>query len=316
MDQFKIREMLKSIILEHLPNNPQMATRLFHGRGKKYSIYPFVNIDYLPPAILITTYRELSQDELISIIDVLHEINLVHQNYLFPTFVLQKRYQTEEKVVLLKGQWIDQHFAFENNEQFIIDLKKPMNVGFFLDMGKGREYLRHNSAGKRVLNLFSYTCSLSVSALKGSALEVVNVDMNKSYLEKGKINHEINGLLNKAKFIPYDIMKSFANLKRMGPFDLVIIDPPMNQGKHFTLERDYKKILRHLDQLVEDDGKVMATLNSPHHDQSYLKIFFLEFAPNFIFEELMHSSFSDMEQNIEQGLKIFIFKKQGPLISS
>ena len=95
-------------------------------------------------------------------------------------------------------------------------------------MRHGRRLIREIGRGKRVLNLFAYTCSLSVAALAGGASRVVNLDLSKTALRTGRQNHITNQIdPRKAVFLPFDVMKSFGRLKREGPFDLVIVDPPL-----------------------------------------------------------------------------------------
>ena len=59
-------------------------------------------------------------------------------------------------------------------------------------MKPGRDWLLQNAAGKRVLNLFAYTCSLSVAAIHGGAEEVINLDMASAALATGRKNHQLN----------------------------------------------------------------------------------------------------------------------------
>ena len=51
-------------------------------------------------------------------------------------------------------------------------------------MRYGRRWVRQQAAGKRVLNLFAYTCGFSVAAIAGGAQQVVNLDMAKAALSR------------------------------------------------------------------------------------------------------------------------------------
>ena len=281
------------------------CVRLFHGRGKTNPLFQHLCIDYFPPNLLVTTYLELSQSEKSDLIEILNSIDpLKYQNLL-----LQNRSSKGQAIEILEGEIPEEAFAVENSEKYILNLKNPQNIGFFLDMKKGREWLRKNSLDKSVLNLFSYTCSLSVVALKGGARLVSNIDMNKAVLAIGEKNHLINSVATNAKFIPYDVINSFGNIKRKGPYDIIVIDPPTNQGQSFKVERDYAKIVRRLDEMTSSHGLIMACLNSPFLGSTFLINLFIEHAPNFQLVEKIESSFQDMEVNPEEGLKILIFKK-------
>lgn len=297
-------QQLLNILKARVPNHGGCA-RLLHGRGKKYPGLEHLSIDFYPPHILITTYKEITDDEKTQLVETISQLNLAFQSIL-----LQKRYVKGEAIEALVGIIPEESFAVENAEKYLLNLKNPQNIGFFLDMAIGRSLVKNIAQDKTVLNLFSYTCSLSVAALKGGASEVVNVDMSKPAMKVGEDNHKLNGLdLRSAKFMCHDIMKSFGAIVRKGPYDLVIIDPPTNQGLSFRVDRDYHKIIRRLEEMTNDGAMVMACLNSPHLSSDFLIDAFKEHAPKFLFQEKIYSSFSEMEANPEQGLKILLFKK-------
>ncbi len=299
---------LLNVIKEHIPQSGECA-RLFHGRGKKWEGHEHLSIDFFPPTILITTYKEIESNEKSALVDLLLSIPELS----FESIVLQKRHLKNDNVEVLKGEMPAEAFAVEKGERYSLNLKNPQNTGFFLDMGLGREWLRQHSQNKRVLNLFSYTCSLSVAAFSGQASAVANVDMSQPALNIGEKNHRLNGIEidgRKTKFFHYDIMKSLGVISKRGPYDIVIIDPPTNQGLSFKVERDYHKIIRRLPEMVSEDAVIMACLNSPYLGSDFLLNAFKEHAPEFIFQNKMYASFSDMEVNPEEGLKILFFKRQ------
>ncbi len=88
--------------------------------------------------------------------------------------------------------------------RYQLELGKAQNTGLFLDMRHGRDWLRRHAAGKRVLNLFAYTCAFSVAALAGGAERVVNVDMQSRALSRGR--HRLNRrALERVQFAALDI---------------------------------------------------------------------------------------------------------------
>ena len=104
-------------------------------------------------------------------------------------------------------------------------------------------------------------------------------------------------------------MKSWNNIARLGPYDVVVIDPPTNQGESFKVERDYYKIVKRLNGMTNKEATVMACLNSPYQTSHFLTEMFKEHAPEFIFQETIYSAFREMEKNPEEGLKIVVFRK-------
>lgn len=296
--------MLNSIS-SRIPSKGECA-RLLHGRGKMFPGFEHISIDLYPPAVLITTYKEIEDAEKESLVDLVKSIPGIE----FESIILQKRFGKGEVPEVLFGHEVKELLAVEKSEKYQVNLSNSQNVGFFLDMAGGREWVRQHAAGMNVLNLFSYTCSLSVAALKGGATQVVNVDMSKAALNVGERNHILNGIDKRnVKFLPHDIMKSFGALNRKGPYNLIIIDPPTNQGGSFRADRDYHKIIRRLHTMTAKDGIVMACLNSPHLTSDFLMQSFAENANQFTYIETMYSSFSEMESNKEAGLKILFFKK-------
>ncbi len=245
--------------LVHSDEPLDQAQRLFHGRGHAYPGLEHITIDWLPPVLLITLFSEQPA----KIIEKLAEKLLAK----FPScksVQVQYRYVASGPVDIIYGEKIDDLIVKENMLKFCLRLGKNKNCGLFLDMRNGRSWVMKNSQHKRVLNLFSYTCGFSVAAIAGDAQSVVNVDMSSSALKTGRENHRINQQdLRKVRFEKLDIFKSFGRLKKRGPFDLLVCDPPTFQQGSVDIKRDYAKILRRLDDFMAKDSQIMLCLNAP-----------------------------------------------------
>ncbi|WP_258317723.1 class I SAM-dependent methyltransferase, partial [Escherichia coli] len=72
------------------------------------------------------------------------------------------------------------------------------------------------------------SCAPACSAATEKAQEVINIDMASGALALGRENHQRNGLTG-ARFLAHDIFHSWGKLKRLGPYGLVIADPPSYQ---------------------------------------------------------------------------------------
>jgi len=159
--------------------------------------------------------------------------------------------------------------------------------------------------------LFSYTCAFSLCASKAGALKVVNVDMSKSALTIGRENHHVNDFnTSNVHFMPYNILKSWNRIKKQGPYDIIIIDPPSFQKGSFAVSKDYAKIIKKLDSLAGENCIVLSALNAPELDTSFIKNIFDEFAPNFKFVERLSNLDTFPSNNEEKSLKNLIFKKE------
>jgi 23S rRNA (cytosine1962-C5)-methyltransferase len=156
----------------------------------------------------------------------------------------------------------------EGVARYVVRPASGLSVGLFLDMREVRSYLRQHLAGRTVLNLFAYTCSLGVSASLGGAQRVVNLDVSRPYLEWGKANYTLNDLpLDGRDFIygdAFDWVARFA--RRAQTFDTVIVDPPSFSSTPFSVTRDYVRLAEAAARVVAPGGMLLAATN--HSDTS------------------------------------------------
>lgn len=287
----------------HLPVENESA-RLFHGRGHCFAGYEDLQIDWFRPVVLVSLYAPREEVWLQALVELLQK-----ELPEFSAVMLQERFLADGSVRLLWGEPVAPVYAVEAGLHFRLRLGEAQNVGFFLDMAQGRELVRKLSAGKRVLNLFSYTCSFSVSALTGGAKQVVNLDMNQGALELGRINHQLNDLdLRQVSFLPFEFFRSVNRLKRLGPFDLIICDPPASQGKSFKAERDWPKLLRKVPELLAPGGSIVACLNGPHLPPEFLQRLFAEYLPTMTLLQKQHPGDEFRELDAARGTWIFHYR--------
>lgn len=251
--------------------------RIFHGRGQTIAGYEHLVIDWYPPVVLITLYRQEKPaflNELKQHLDDLFKAKL-------QGVVVQDRSNRDENSMILCGTCPTDLVVTEAGLNFSVRPLSRQNVGFFPDMKTGRQLVRQISRNKKVLNLFAYTCGFSVAAIDGGAKQVVNVDMNANLLEWGRENHRLNNHdLRQVSFIAHNLFKSFGRLKQLGPFEMIIIDPPYRQGDNFRAERDWPKIMRHLPSLLTPDGEIVAAVSAPELGQNFLLGQFREYLPD------------------------------------
>ena len=299
-------EKLKEIILENLKDKSPEMKRVFHGRGNFYDDYNYLVIDSLNYILLATLFEEIPQDIEEQIINVLEE---VYEEKQFKSLILQRRYKKDNLNEVLKGIVPKDSIAIENALKYKINFSNQ-NIGIFADMKAGREYIQSICKDKNILNLFSYTCAFSVAAISSGASKVVNVDMAKGALTTGRENHHLNNLdTKKVKFMPYDILKSWSRIKKEGPYDIIIIDPPTLQKGSFEATKDYEKIIKRLDQLANEKCVVLACLNAPEIPSAFIKDIFKEFASDFVFEKRLENPETFVVIDDEKALKNLIFKR-------
>lgn len=284
------------------------SRRLFHGRGGTIAHLQWCCIDWFYPVVFITFFKE-PHAGFESIL--VAELRRVCDRFFWGhcCLMVQRRYLDGAPIDVVNGSPPDPWLAQRGNVRFLLSAQQQ-NVGFFLDIEPARCWIESQVAGKRVLNLFAYTCAFSVIALAAGAEHVVNIDMSKSAMNVGRANHRYNHLDSvKAKFLPHNIFKSWGKLKREGPYDVIVIDPPSYQKGSFIAQNDYVKVLRKMPELMDRNGCFLACLNAPEVTASEFKQLLDEHCSEFEFVERLasHSDFADADS--ERALKMLVYRK-------
>ncbi|WP_438299007.1 class I SAM-dependent methyltransferase [Pseudomonas sp. NMS19W] len=286
--------------------------RLFHGRGRCWPGLEQVTVDWMQGVVLVSLFKEPEASQLEELKRLLLEItgSAPWQQSGAHTLLIQHRYLPQSTAEWLLGDEIDEMTIVEGGLKYRVDLGRKQNAGLFLDMRYGRNWVREQAAGKRVLNLFAYTCGFSVAAIEGGASHVVNLDMSRAALSRGRDNHRLNGHdLSKVSFLGHDLFKSWGKVINSGPYDLVIIDPPSFQKGSFLLTKDYQRVLRRLPELLTAQGTVLACMNDPSFGSDFLIDGVTQEAPSLRFEQRLENppEFPDIDP--ESGLKALVFKR-------
>jgi len=154
----------------------------------------------------------------------------------------------------------------ENGLKFLVDLNDNVNVGLFLDMRKNRKIISSLCGKRSVLNCFSYTCSFGVYCSSGNALKVVNVDISKKALDKGKENYRLNNLPAQEKeFVISDCRDYIAGAARMNNFfDIIILDVPTfsrHRDKPFLAKKELPKLIEMSINILKPKGHLFTSTN-------------------------------------------------------
>ena len=282
------------------------ARRLFHGRGGCFPGWEALTVDWYRPVALITLHAPTP-----CLDEVVHGVEAVVGEPL-ACVLAQHRHLPDTPWQCLRGALPDPVWAWEAGLRYRLRLGRGQNIGFFPDMSAGRALVRRLADGRRVLNLFAYTCSFSVAALAGGATQVVNLDMNRGALEAGRENHRDNGLeLRRASFLAHDLFKSFGKLRRLGPFDLVVVDPPSHQGASFSARRDWSRLLQKLPPLLAPGAELVACLNSLHLGPEFLLDQVAAHAPGCRPVAWLTPPEAFPDQSPERGLKVLHCRWEG-----
>lgn len=153
----------------------------------------------------------------------------------------------------------------EKEHEYLVRLEQPA-VGLYLDQRRNRARVEEASAGRRILNLFAYTCAFTVAAIAGGARESVSVDSSASALERGRENVLRAGGDPKLHTFACDDAATWLAraAKKNERFDLVILDPPSfgrAGSRSFSIDRDYGALVRASIAVLAPKGILVACTN-------------------------------------------------------
>lgn len=302
---------LEQQLLRALNSAPTETRRLFHGRGRCWPDLEQISVDWLQGILLVTLFKQPDDSQLAGLQQMLMGLTQspAWQSSGSHSLLLQQRYLADSPSHWLLGEPRSQWPIREHGLDYLLDLGHKQNTGLFLDMRLGRQWVQQHATGKRVLNLFAYTCGFSVAAIAGGARQVVNLDMARAALSRGRDNHRLNDHdLSNVVFLAHDLFKSWGKVGKYGPFDLIIIDPPSFQRGSFVLSKDYPKVLRRLPSLLAAGGQVLACCNDPEIGPDYLIQTMAEEAPGLRFLQRLANPPEFPDSQPDSALKALVFQ--------
>ena len=184
--------------------------------------------------------------------------------------ILLKERQSPENEIrsgrLLHGKSPQQQIS-EYDVHYALDLQMNQDAGFYLDTRHLRRWLYETMPGKRVLNTFAYTGSLGVAAGAGGAVQVIQTDLSKKFLNLAKRSWTLNQLDDeKCTYIPGDFFRVTGQMRREERlFDCVILDPPFfsdTDAGRIELERDTLRMVNKVRPLVAHRGWLVVVNNA------------------------------------------------------
>jgi 23S rRNA (cytosine1962-C5)-methyltransferase len=167
---------------------------------------------------------------------------------------------------ILFGQEPDRRVQ-EHGAWYALDLGMNQDASLYLDTRNLRKWLMDHMHGKTVLNTFAYTGSLGAAACAGGAQRVVQLDLNRTFLNLAKTTYTLNGFpIRKADFIVGDFWAQVGRFKRSGErFDIVLVDPPFfssNPRGTLDLNTDSARLINKVRPLINDGGWLVAINNA------------------------------------------------------
>lgn len=217
------------------PTDETTAYRLLYGEG---DYLPGVTVDLYERYAVLQTYAESVEVMVPQVVkEVSRRLNL--------RGVVSRG---EGGLVPLWGQRPPPELTVrENGLKIIANLYEGQKTGLFLDHRDNRATFRRLTAGKTVLNLFSYTGAFTLYALRGGATHVTSIDIAAGATRDARRNVAANGFDPEAHtFLTADCFERLEHYAQEGrTFDVVVLDPPSlarSKGKRYAALRAYRKL--------------------------------------------------------------------------
>lgn len=161
--------------------------------------------------------------------------------------------------------------VIENGGTFEVNFTDYLDVGLFLDHRPVRKYINQNAAGKRFLNLFSYTASATVAAVIGGATSSVSVDSSNRYSQWARRNLDMNNAAAHAhEVVRQDVVGWLAQAKLAlqsdKHFDIILLDPPTfsnssDLDEDWNVQRDHVSVIEACLDVLAVDGLLIFSTN-------------------------------------------------------
>lgn len=178
--------------------------------------------------------------------------------------------------------------------------------GLFLDHTLTRIWLKNQSKGKTVLNLFSYTGSLGIASAKGDASHSINIDLSNQATIWAKTNALLNQLGPQHQFIKgdsFDWLKRFHRQEKT--FDIIISDPPSQSHSskfHFSTEKHLDLLHDYCVKCLSPGGILVTSINTEKVSQTAL-VKSVESACKKNDRKLIHLEFLPLPPGFDPGFR-------------
>ena len=242
----------------------ESAFRLFNGFTEGY---PDLVIDLYASTAVIYNYADDPRQGEVLVQEVQYflssSLNWLHAGV---AKIHNGKTQEEKCGRLLFGTTLDRKIK-EHGVRYAIDLTMHRDASLYLDTRNLRKWIIENLKEKTVLNAFAYTGSFGVAALAGGASRVVQLDLNRQFLNLAKTSYTLNGFpINKKDFVAADFFEQASRMKRANEcFDCLLIDPPFfsstSKGK-VDQEKEGARLINKIRPLINDGGSLIAINNA------------------------------------------------------
>lgn len=184
-------------------------------------------------------------------------------------FVKQRRRQSGKKQYESHRGWDDEARAKlvvqEGKAKFAVNLWDYLDSGVFLDHRLVRKKVAELSSGKRLLNLFCYTGTVTAQAALEGAQSSVSVDMSRTYIDWARENLELNNISEaRHELVQEDCFTYLKNCREA--FDVIMLDPPSfsnskRMSKVLDIQQDHVALIKRCMDILKPGGVLVFSNN-------------------------------------------------------
>jgi 23S rRNA (guanine2445-N2)-methyltransferase / 23S rRNA (guanine2069-N7)-methyltransferase len=234
------------------------AVDIYEAQAERYALVQ----EYVPPKTVDESLARHRLNELLTGVQL--ATGIAEENVLLRRRQRQKGSQQYEKQ---QAESTRECIVSEGNARFVVNLTDYLDTGLFLDHRPVRRYVNKNAGGKRFLNLFCYTASVSVQAALGGASESLSLDMSNTYLDWAERNYQLNKVdSERHRLERADCVQWLQGTTSDKLFDLILLDPPSfsNSKKMddvLDVEKDQAALIRGSMRLLAPGGTLIFSTN-------------------------------------------------------
>ncbi len=274
----------------------QAAQKLRHVllKGQKTTAYRLVHAegDFMP-GIIIDIYGEIAVLQLLvkGTLQLKKILQKCLQELGFQYIYLKTKSSKGVASLQAESEWLSERpelpaNVFEHGLTFPVNVEEGQKTGFFIDQRENRRLLQKLSAGKEVLNTFSYTGGFSLYALAGGATAVTSVDISKSAISLCEATIAQSNFSDRHTTVVADCFEFMRSNTHV--YDIIVVDPPAF-AKHARAVRNASRGYKDLNMLaikaVRSGGLVMTYSCSQNIDK-------------LLFQKIVFSAAADAGRNV------------------
>ena len=147
-----------------------------------------------------------------------------------------------------------------------LNLDAYLDTGLFIDSRGVRDWIAKHARGKTFLNLFAYTGTATLAAVKGGARASLSLDLSATYMDWAVRNFDLNQIDRRCHQVRRVDCLDWLSQSPTARYDLVLLDPPSfsnskRMQQTLDVQRDHVTLLMQAMNHVKPDGHLVFCVN-------------------------------------------------------